>query len=79
MLFRGLNAAEASKQLDHAREAFGSRNFVNRTTDEPIGRITFSAGVANVFAHEDPRAALQAADAALYRAKEGGRDQVIVG
>ena len=78
MLFRGLNVEEARKQLDFAREAFGKRHFVNKATDEPIGFITFSAGVANVFGYDDPRAALHAADEALYRAKEGGRNQVNV-
>lgn len=77
LLFRGLAVEEARKQLDFARESFGQRHFVNKATDEPIGFITFSAGVANVFGYDDPRAALHAADEALYRAKENGRNQVV--
>lgn len=76
MLFRGLTQREAQERLDEARELMASRRFVNRTTDEPIGRITFSGGVADVFAFPDPRAALQAADEALYRAKQSGRNRI---
>ena len=49
---------------------------LNRATDVPFGQITFSAGIADVFAFPDRRAALKAADAALYRAKQGGRNRV---
>ena len=37
--------------------------------------VTVSIGVAS-FVGADPSAAILAADAALYRAKEGGRDRV---
>ncbi len=46
-----------------------------------IGRhegITFSAGVALWDRAETPDALMQRADDALYRAKDGGRDQVVV-
>jgi diguanylate cyclase (GGDEF)-like protein len=46
---------------------------------QPLGKITVSGGVA-VFPHhaEDRSGLLQAADRALYRAKERGRDQVLM-
>lgn len=78
MLFRGLSTKEAKKRLDEAREELSARNLVNRRTDEPIGQITFSGGVANVFGFSDPRAALKAADEALYKAKQTGRNQVLI-
>jgi diguanylate cyclase len=78
MLFRGLSPSEAKARLDQAREEMAARNLVNRKTDQPIGRITFSGGVASVFGYPDPRAALSAADEALYKAKEGGRNQILI-
>ena len=77
MLFRGRGKAEAAARLDAVREEFARRNFVNRRTDQPIGRITFSGGVADVFAYPSTRDALKAADIALYAAKEQGRNCVV--
>jgi diguanylate cyclase len=77
LLFRGLNKAQACAKLDAVREAFAARRFVNRKTDDPIGQVTFSGGVADVFAYANPREALRAADAALYAAKEQGRNAVL--
>ena len=69
--------AEACAVIDEAREAIASRRLVNRTTDVPFGQITLSAGVADVHAYDDARAALRAADGALLRAKEAGRNVVL--
>jgi len=77
LLFRGLSKAQACAKLDAVRENFAARRFVNRKTDDPIGQVTFSAGVADVFAYTNPRDALRAADAALYVAKESGRNAVM--
>jgi diguanylate cyclase len=77
LLFRGLTKAQAREKLDAVRENFSERRFVNRKTDNPIGRITFSGGVADVFAYPNPRDALRAADEALYLAKEQGRNAVM--
>ncbi|PKP99543.1 MAG: GGDEF domain-containing protein, partial [Alphaproteobacteria bacterium HGW-Alphaproteobacteria-13] len=76
MLFRGLTPAEAVIRLDDAREELANRRLINRKTDKPFGQITFSGGVADVFGHEDARGALKAADEALYRAKQGGRNRI---
>jgi len=76
MLFRGRNPAAAAERLDQAREHLASRRLINRKTDEPFGQITFSGGVADVFGHGDARAALKAADEALFTAKQNGRNRV---
>jgi len=66
--------------VDKARRDLGQRPFNLRETDEPMGAITFSAGVAMIGKDEaDNVAVLARADAALYRAKDQGRNLVLSG
>ena len=76
MLFCGQKLEEAQAKLDALREALAERRLVNRANDQPFGQVTFSAGIADVFACGDPRTALRAADTALYRAKLNGRNRI---
>jgi diguanylate cyclase len=76
ILLRDTTLAAAHDKLDALRAQLAERRLVNRATDVPFGQITFSAGIADVFACGDPRAALKAADAALYRAKQDGRNRI---
>ena len=76
VLFRGNTLEQATKLLDHCRSQLAERRMIDRQTKAPIGYVTFSAGVADVFAYPDRRAALKAADTALYIAKSQGRNKV---
>lgn len=78
VLFREKSLEDAVHALDLLRQELAARKFVNRANDSPIGQITFSGGVTDVFLHADRRAALRAADIALYRAKERGRNRIEV-
>lgn len=75
VLFEDMAPAEAARILDDARELLAARHFRLRETDAPIGRISFSAGVAcgSRAADEPP---LKRADRLLYEAKNAGRNQV---
>jgi diguanylate cyclase len=75
VLFEGVAPAEGARILDEARESLGARHFKVRETDAPIGKVTFSAGVACARRKAD-QPAIARADALLYEAKNGGRNQV---
>ncbi|MEQ1498941.1 MAG: GGDEF domain-containing protein [Novosphingobium sp.] len=76
VLLRGESLADAAAKLDGLRANLSERRLVNRANDLPFGQVTFSAGVADVFISGDPRSALKAADTALYRAKQEGRNMI---
>ncbi len=79
LLLPGLSKAAAFGKIDAVRRALASRNFINRSSGKPFGRITFSGGIAEVTENSDDRSALARADAALYRAKQEGRNRIAVG
>ncbi|MCF8708086.1 GGDEF domain-containing protein [Rhizorhapis sp. SPR117] len=78
MLFEGQTTAAACEIVDAARIDLSSRTLVNKTTGERLDKVSFSAGIADVAAYEDARAALRAADAAMYDAKTDGRNRVYI-
>lgn len=79
LLFAGIGKDAAKARLDAIRRALGARMLMNRDTGQPFGKITFSGGVAEVTEDGDARAALARADAALYAAKQQGRNRIELG
>lgn len=61
--------------VEKARTAVGARTMRVRDTDEVIGQVTFSAGIATCRDH--PEDALREADTLLYEAKNSGRNRTI--
>jgi len=69
-----LNAGVAV--ADNLRKAIATKEVVNRSTGEQLGRITISVGVAQFYNEEEIESIIERADAALYTAKHNGRNQV---
>lgn len=78
LIIKGNEQTNAVDLLDKAREDLARRNFKQRETDAPLGKITFSAGVAVAEGdHSENFAAIQRADASMYSAKAAGRNRVL--
>lgn len=76
MLFEGVVPADAMARIDRIRTAISARDFRIRETGTELGRLSFSAGVAGLEGRKGSAATLRQADAALYRAKQTGRNRV---
>ncbi|MGB1077140.1 MAG: GGDEF domain-containing protein [Bdellovibrionales bacterium] len=68
----------ALKVAEHLRENVSSKDIINRGTGKVLGQIRLSVGVAESKKKEDLEDMIERADKALYKAKNMGRDQVIV-
>jgi diguanylate cyclase (GGDEF)-like protein/PAS domain S-box-containing protein len=60
-------------------DAEGAAALIERLRGSLPDGVTFSAGVASSDGTDAPRTLIDAADQALYQAKAGGRDRVVVG
>jgi diguanylate cyclase len=58
------------------RKAVATKDVINRSSGEKLGRITMSVGVAEFTPGEDIADLIERADSALYTAKHNGRNQV---
>jgi diguanylate cyclase len=74
MLFPSLE--EARRRVEATRERVAARRLKLRESAEPLGAITFSAGITTLPPGEALESALARADTALYAAKEAGRNCV---
>lgn len=70
------NPSEAEGFINDLQEIVGRRSF-SIASDEPVS-MTISVGVAHSCTEETLKKTLSRADVALYQAKEGGRNKVVV-
>lgn len=78
ILFDGIMARRAAMRVDEIRDELSGRHLVSKTSGEPLGTVTFSAGIAQLVPGEDACEMLRRADKALYNAKSGGRNRVVI-
>ena len=78
LLFPGESAASVERILNEARQEIASRVLKRRSTNEDLGAVTISAGVAQREYGEDAFDLVDRADKALYESKNNGRNKVTV-
>ncbi len=61
---------------EQVRKTVAGKKIVVRSTSKSLGRITLSVGVAQLRPSEDATTLLKRADAAMYFAKNNGRNQI---
>jgi diguanylate cyclase len=81
VLFEGSTAKQAGAEVDRIRAAIAARDLKVNATGQTLGRLTFSAGIAELHKEDEEGASamLKRADIALYDAKRNGRNRVVVG
>jgi diguanylate cyclase len=76
-LFERAAAGEAMKMLDKIRAAIAARELKVTHTGQSLGKLSFSGGIATLDLQDSPGSLLKRADAALYRAKQEGRNRIV--
>ncbi len=76
MIFPGETAAQILPLLHEVREEIATRILRRRSTNEELGSITVSIGLAERRAKENGSDIVERADAALYSSKRSGRNRV---
>jgi diguanylate cyclase len=75
MIFPSENADQVFGVLEEIRVEISSRMLKRRSTNEDLGQITVSAGLAQRAKGETYDSLMERADDALYASKRGGRNQ----
>jgi diguanylate cyclase len=79
VIFPGEGALQVEMALNSIREEIGSRALRRRSTNDELGAVTISAGLAERRPGETGTLLLDRADEALYASKRGGRNMVTNG
>ncbi len=79
MIFPGEEAAVVESCLEEIREEVASRMLKRRSTNEDLGTVTISSGLATRREGESGICVMERADAALYASKRSGRNRVTNG
>jgi diguanylate cyclase len=77
MILPNITLEAATVRANQIREELANQYLRNKATGDNFGKITVSIGVTQFRHQEQLEDFIQRADAALYRAKDAGRNQVI--
>ncbi|WP_066969581.1 GGDEF domain-containing protein [Rhizorhabdus dicambivorans] len=76
MVFERASVANAMATLDKIRAAIAARELKVTNTGQSLGKLSFSGGLAQINIQDSPGSILKRADAALYKAKQAGRNRI---
>ena len=76
LLFEGDDIDDVFEKVDNCRIGLAGKSLVDIGSGESIGRVTFSAGMAECLPVDTKQTILRKADVALYNAKTEGRNNV---
>jgi diguanylate cyclase len=76
IILPGTTQKVAKEMAERIRRKFGAKSFSIRKTQQKIGQVTASFGVAEHRPGDDVATLVQRADAKLYEAKAHGRDRI---
>jgi diguanylate cyclase len=76
VLFPDEDAASVAAALEQIRQEIGSRALKRRSTNEDLGAVTISSGLAQIRPGETGAGVTERADGALYASKHAGRNRV---
>jgi diguanylate cyclase len=76
MIFPGESPSDVLQTLEDIREEISSRSLKRRSTNDDLGAITVSAGLAELKPGESVESLIGRADDALYGSKRTGRNKV---
>lgn len=77
ILLPNTDVVSAEKVANQLRESLGTKQVKRKNTNETLGVVTISLGATEYCPHEDLEAFIARADAALYEAKQAGRNRVM--
>ena len=75
LIFPGEDRDTAFSVIERAREEISTRILKRRSTNEQLGAITISSGVAETMHGDQPATLIERADGALYASKRNGRNR----
>jgi diguanylate cyclase len=78
VIFPGEDRDVAFSVLERAREEISTRILKRRSTNEQLGAITISSGVAEAIRGDQPASLIERADGALYASKRNGRNRTTI-